>query len=136
MEFRLNHTPKTFPFTIGHKDPILMMGSCFAENIGEYLIRFKFDCRINPNGILFNPMSIAKALGNYMNKSDSFLIVKGNELYHSLDHHGDFSFSNENELKDAISKSHHDSFVFLKECKYLIITFGSAFVYRHLKSNS
>jgi hypothetical protein len=136
MEFRLNHTPKPFPFTISHKDPVLLIGSCFAENIGEYLVRDKFDCKINPNGILFNPISIANALTSYMNKSESFLIVKGNEFYQSLNHHGDFSFSNENELKDAISKTHHDSFVFLKECKCLILTFGSAFTYRHLKLNT
>ena len=47
---------------IKYSDHVLLMGSCFAENVGGLLLENKFSCDVNPFGILYNPLSIAKAL--------------------------------------------------------------------------
>ncbi|HQB20691.1 MAG TPA: GSCFA domain-containing protein, partial [Bacteroidales bacterium] len=42
---------------INHQDKLLMIGSCFAENIGKKLIENKFQLLLNPFGVLYNPAS-------------------------------------------------------------------------------
>ncbi len=135
MNFHLNYTPPKSPLEINHHQSILMMGSCFAVSIGEYLKDYKFNCEVNPNGILFNPISIASALQSYRNNSNENSFVKNNDLFYSLNHHGDFNFKNENELTSAIKSTLQKTHHFLKKSSWLIITFGSAFVYRHIKTN-
>ena len=48
---------------VDRTQPILLMGSCFAENMGRRMADAKFRIDVNPYGILYNPLSIAAALG-------------------------------------------------------------------------
>ena len=100
MNFHLNYSPAKSSLEINHHHSILMTGSCFSENIGEYLKDYKFNCEINPNGILFNPISISWALQSYITNSNEISIVKNNDLFYSLNHHGDFSFKTANRSWD------------------------------------
>ena len=43
---------------VSHAERILLMGSCFAENMGTFLTEAKFQLDLNPFGILYNPLSI------------------------------------------------------------------------------
>ena len=45
-----------------HADRLLLLGSCFATNMGTRLADAKFSCDINPYGVLYNPLSISAAL--------------------------------------------------------------------------
>ena len=62
MEFRTKIELQRFQPAIGHDEKIMMLGSCFTENIGERLTRGMFDVDINPFGTLYNPASIAKSI--------------------------------------------------------------------------
>ena len=42
-------------FSFSYEDRVVMMGSCFAENIGRKLEENKFSVDINPLGTLYNP---------------------------------------------------------------------------------
>ena len=46
-----------YPFRLDHQSPVLMMGSCFTENIGRQLERYLFPVCINPFGVTYNPLS-------------------------------------------------------------------------------
>ena len=48
---------------IGYNDKILLLGSCFADNIGEKFTEHYFQATINPYGTLYNPASMARAVG-------------------------------------------------------------------------
>ena len=48
--------------SLSHKDRILMLGSCFTDNIGSRLAGGGFDVTVNPYGTLYNPESIINAL--------------------------------------------------------------------------
>ncbi|MBP7809128.1 MAG: GSCFA domain-containing protein [Bacteroidia bacterium] len=135
MEFNLNYTPTPSPVKITHADKVLLIGSCFAENIGEKLIQSKFNCLVNPNGILFNPISISKAITSYIKNESNPKPEINNNLYFSFEHHGSFSSSTKDELADKIKNATQFAHTQLKEAKFLIITFGSAFAYRHIASN-
>ena len=62
MEFYTHITiPKT-PFTFSYTVQTVLLGSCFAENIGKKLEGNKFKTDLNPFGTLYNPSSIAEAI--------------------------------------------------------------------------
>ena len=41
---------------------ILVLGSCFAERVGEHLVSSGLSCVVNPFGVLYNPASIARII--------------------------------------------------------------------------
>ena len=50
--------------TISYNSKIVLLGSCFSENIGNKLDYFKFKTIRNPFGILFHPKAIEKLITN------------------------------------------------------------------------
>lgn len=132
MRFHLNYKHPVQAQLISHKDKILLTGSCFAETIGNKLISSKFNCLLNPNGILFNPISIAYALRSYISPSEieEEGIVSNNGLYSSLHHHGCFSYLTKQELKKTILQSDKNAHFHLKEASFVIITFGTSAVFK------
>ena len=119
--------------TIDHNSRIVMLGSCFAENIGKKLIESGFNVVMNPMGILYNPISIYSALeriieGREFTEDDLFY---HNGLWASFMHHGSFSHSDKNEALKMMNNRLHEGHEQLKNATHLIITFGSAEVYEY-----
>jgi hypothetical protein len=131
MEFFLPFQIPPFPFHISYQDKILFIGSCFSENIGNRLTRLKFDVLQNPNGILYDPISISDALFSYIENEpfDEKYLFKLNGLWHSWNHHSYFSESNKTEVLERITNSRLCAHDFLKRTKFVFITFGTAFSY-------
>ena len=93
MDFQLPISISPLPEPIGYADKIMLTGSCFTEHIGNALRDWKFDVLQNPNGILFDPASVASSLVAYMDgrpygEGD---LVYFNELWQSWQHHSQFS---------------------------------------------
>lgn len=118
---------------INHNDSLLILGSCFSENIGEKLTSNKFNTAVNPFGIIYNPVSIAKSLNHILNehnfKEDDLLFF--NDKWLSLQHHGSFSNRDKSVCLNNINHSIKSAHKQLKQATYLFITFGSAWVYEH-----
>ena len=132
MDFRTIIKIPPYPFSISYSDKILILGSCFAENIGRKLSETGFDVNVNPFGVLYNPMSIKSALSDMLNgkifTEDDLFSNEG--LYHSFDRHGKFSATNPEHCLDNINKSLQDARFHSDNLDYLIITFGTAYVYQ------
>ena len=131
MKFRYEFDIKPLPQLITHHKKIMLVGSCFTENIGEKLAKHKFCIRENPNGILFNPVSVAEALINIIehkqyNEKDLF---NYNEAWHSWQHHSRFSGISVEDALQKINDSTTAAHKFLKHADYLLITLGSSWVY-------
>ena len=62
MEFYTRIPLPKAPFTFSHTEQTILLGSCFAENIGKMLEENKFKTDLNPFGTLYNPSSIAEAI--------------------------------------------------------------------------
>ena len=114
-----------------HAHHLLLLGSCFAANMGERLADAKFRCDINPYGVLYNPLSISAALreivtGRSYSRQDLFYF---RECWHSPMHHGDFSSPDAEEtlrrINERICRAHEEVF----RSDYLLLTFGTAWVY-------
>ena len=64
MKFRTEIEIAPFQARIGYDNRTLALGSCFAAHIASRLAEARFRVAANPTGILFNPLSIAAAIGN------------------------------------------------------------------------
>jgi hypothetical protein len=117
---------------IAHVNQLLLMGSCFTENIGGLLRAHKFSVLENPNGILFNPISVVDALDMYLNneKINATDLFELNECWHSWRHHGRFSGLTIEEAMQKINASTQAAHDYLKHADYLFITLGSAWTYQ------
>jgi hypothetical protein len=131
MEFHLQLDPIPFERKITVNDAVMLLGSCFTEHIYERLYRFKFNVQQNPNGILFNPKSIAQSIGDYISKRElnesEFFFQNGiwnHWQFHSSLSNGDLNIAN-NIMNEKIQHAHE----FLAKTNWLIITFGSAILY-------
>ena len=67
MLFRSNIPAPEYPFKIDYNSTIMLLGSCFSDNIGNYFARHQFNVNSNPFGVLFNPISIERSLRLLMN---------------------------------------------------------------------
>ncbi len=117
--------------TIDHKDRMLLMGSCFTNEIGEKLQGFKFPALVNPFGVLYNPVSVYNGLDILLKKRLFALddLRYYNQQWFSFFHHGSFSHPDKETCLNQVNQAIETASGHLKESKYLFITFGTAWVY-------
>jgi GSCFA family len=132
MDFFLPIEIKKLPDPIAYTDPVMLVGSCFSEHMGGLLQEVKFDVLQNPNGILFDPSSVARSLVSYVQNQQYHAsdLVYFNELFHSWQHHSIFSGTDQVQVLERINQSQAKAHEFLKRCTWLVITLGSSFCYK------
>lgn len=102
-------------FSFSYEDRVVMMGSCFAENIGRKLEENKFSVDINPFGTLYNPASVAEGLRMLL-RPERFTpgdLFQHEGIYHSFTHHSRFSAPSEEECLGHINSRLSESSDFL-----------------------
>ncbi len=129
MQLPLAYSFEGAPIT--HHDRLLLMGSCFTANVGQALADRMFGVQYNPTGILFDPTALSRHLHmlcqNRQITTDE--LVLANELWHSWEHHSDFSHIQREQAVTGITAATATGHAFLKEASYLVLTLGSAFRY-------
>lgn len=136
MNFYLNTPATKSTINIAHQDAILLLGSCFTENIGEKLMNSKFKVNSNPFGIIYNPISIANSLIRIKKKQlyTEQEISSQQGKFFSFDHHGSFSSFNQAECLDKINDEIIGAHQHLLETKIVVVTLGTAWVYETIES--
>ncbi len=132
MNFHLQFPIVPFKEKINYRQSFLFIGSCFAENIGEEMEKYKFTTFINPNGIVYNAASITIALRkhitNYQMKESELFFA--NEVWNSWEHHSSFSKVEKKNTVEDINNSISKANNVIKQADWLSITFGSAYYYK------
>ena len=120
---------------IDYQSKILLLGSCFSENIGDKLSYFKFQSIQNPFGILFHPKAIENLITNTSNKKvySSDDLIYQNEIWHSFDAHSSLSSASENELLNKLNVAISLTNKKIKEASHIVITLGTSWVYRYIE---
>ena len=113
------------PWKIGYEDHILMIGSCFSDEIGAQMQQRYLHVTCNPFGTLYNPISIANAI----NMDAVPELIEHDGLLHSMAHHGSFSRANREETEQAVRNSIDALQKAMNEASVVIVTFGTAWVY-------
>ena len=116
---------------IGYGDKILLLGSCFADNIGAKFEEHYFQTTINPYGTLYNPASIAKAVLDMGYGLSGMGLVEHNGLWHSMMHHGTYSGVDKEEVIARCEESRIQMREALQQASTVIVTFGTAWVYEY-----
>ncbi len=131
MIFRTEIERNNNPLSISYDDKILMIGSCFTENIGNWLKDSLFDIDFNPSGIMYNPVSVADSLLNIINQrrfEDKELFYH-NGVFNSFYYHSRFSNSDKIEMINNINNDIISQKERLEKTDILFVTFGTAWVY-------
>lgn len=132
MNLMLHLEPTPSSQNISYAEKVLLVGSCFADNMGNKLQQAKFQVLFNPTGIVFDPLSVAKHLEDFAtNKQYSAdELFQHNELWFSWYHHSDFStidnIQTQKRINDALQQTH----TYLQSTAHVFITLGTAFSYQ------
>mgnify|MGYP006118544597 FL=1 len=123
---------------INYSSKVLLLGSCFAQNMGAKLEYYKFQQCTNPFGILFHPVAIEKLITRAVNQiwftsKDVFL---QNEQWHCFLAHSKLSNTSEEDLISALNSALEKLRFSLLEASHVVFTFGTAWVYRHLEKDT
>ena len=123
---------------IDYNSKIVSFGSCFAENMGDKLLYYKFQTQVNPFGIIFNPFSIEKliervVLQRYFTKDDIFFF---NERCHCYEVHSELSDADAEVVLSKLNRILSDTQKQLQQATHIIITYGTSWVYRHIETNA
>ncbi len=131
MKLKLDFPQQIATNKINYKDNLMLIGSCFTENIGHLLQQHDLNIKINPFGILFHPIAIFGALNRIVGKKlfSAEELFFNHELWHSLEHHSSFSHVEKNMCLEKINEEIISSHEFLKNTKYLLITLGTSIIY-------
>lgn len=121
-----------------HSTHVIMLGSCFAETIGNLLSREMFDITVNPFGTLYNPASIAKSINTLL--SDRLYtdrdIFESEGIWHSSDHHSKFSSADPTKVLESINTSLANGRNAASNADLCVITLGTSWVYTDISDGS
>lgn len=137
MQFHLNYNPSESAMKLHHNSGVLMMGSCFSEHIYQQLDSLKFQVSSNPFGVVFNPESIVSALKRCLHKVyfTDHEVFERDGFWFCLEASTLCFASGKEELLDKLNLQIDAWHQKLRSSKFLIITLGSAYAYRHVSEN-
>ena len=132
-------TPVTLdpaPVSVSYGDRILVLGSCFADEIGRRLSDAGFRVLTNPFGTLYNPVSIGNAIarlssGVPFTEEDVVEMGAGAGRMCSFWHHTSFARDTAEEFLENANRSLEEAAAFWKDCNKVIVTLGTAWAFRH-----
>lgn len=122
---------------IDYHSKLLLLGSCFVENIGDKFDYFKFQSLQNPFGILYHPKAIENLILNAINEKvyDETDVFYHNERWHCFDAHSDLSSASKekllNNLNDGIKLTNQQ----INKSSHIVITLGTSWAYRFIESD-
>jgi hypothetical protein len=137
MNFTTKIPIQKYNHPITYDSKIMMLGSCFAESMGNKFEYFKFQNTTNPFGIIFNPVSLAKliersAQKEYFTEEDIFF---HNDLWQCYEVHSELSHSDKevflSNLNSIVELTHRH----IGSLTHCIITLGTSWVYRNIETN-
>ena len=131
-------TPVEIPessIKIGFSDAIILLGSCFSDNIGSIMKDMGFDVMTNPFGTLYNPVSVCNSIRRLdsavpFSEDECVQMGAGSQLFGSFSHHTAAARSSKEELLAAVNAALSDANAFFRRASTIIITLGTAWTFR------
>lgn len=125
--------------SISLNDKIFVLGSCFADNMGQKMADLGFDVCVNPFGTLYNPVSICNSVarltsGIPFSESECVQMGAGAGLVCSFSHHTSFARRTEDEFLNVANASLKEASLWWKAATKVIITLGTAWIYEYTRS--
>lgn len=120
-------------------DKIVILGSCFADNMGQKMVDLGFDVCLNPFGTLYNPVSVCNSVASLtsgipFSKDECVQMGAGAGLVCSFSHHTSFARRTEDEFLQVANASLKEASLRWKAASKVIITLGTAWIYEYTRS--
>ncbi|WP_313780615.1 GSCFA domain-containing protein [Allomuricauda sp.] len=118
---------------IDYQRKVVLLGSCFVENMGEKLDYFKFPLFLNPFGILFHPLAVANLVERALEEKiyQQKEIFEQDGIWRCFDAHSDLRSASSEELLQLLNQQLKYTKTWLETSSHIIITLGTAWVYEH-----
>jgi len=132
MDFRTTVRTHENRGWLEHSHKVMLLGSCFSDNMGGKLAGAMIGTLVNPMGTLYNPLSIAQGVSRLIDGTP----VSGQELFqqgglwHSYQFHSRHSMPDKQATLDRMNERISQGHDWLRQCQLLTITLGTAMVYR------
>lgn len=127
-----SHRPSGW--SIDYHSSSFFIGSCFSENISSRLRQHKFHVLSNPQGILFNPVSIEKCIVDVVSQNDvhpthDIVYDTRTLVHHAWDAHSDFSSLSKDDVMQQLHERRRTSLSFLRNATVAFVTLGTSKVH-------
>lgn len=137
MQFTTKIPVQKSNFPIDYDSKVMLLGSCFAENMGKKFDYFKFQATTNPFGIIFNAVSLEKLIrraveNRTFTENDIFF---HNDLWHCYEVHSELSNSDKDAFLESLNDIIRSTNKQLNDSTHIIITLGTSWVYRNIETN-
>ena len=121
---------------ISYSDRIMILGSCFADNVGKKMAECGFDVCVNPFGTLYNPVSVADSVrrlesGLPFSADECIQMGSGSSLICSFSHHTSFARETQEDFLENANASLDRASSFYASCGKVIVTLGTSWCFRH-----
>ena len=125
--------------SISLNDKIFILGSCFADNIGQKMIDLGFDVCVNPFGTIYNPVSVCNSIarlssGIPFSEDECVPMGAGAGLICSFSHHTSFARRTEGEFLNVANAALEEATRRWIAASKVIITLGTAWVYEYSRT--
>ena len=137
MQLHTEIKTKPLEQTLHYGDSLLFLGSCFADEVGGICRGLGFNALVNPFGVLYNPASITQSVerlwGGQPFVPDEVMVV-GEGQFCTFNHNTAFWKSSKTELLEEVNRSLKEAHVHFLEAKWVIISLGTSWAFRHKES--
>ena len=124
---------------VSYRKPMMLLGSCFAENIGNAMRNVGFDAMVNPLGTIYNPVSLLNSLtriasGTPFEASECVAIGAGDGRICSFYHHTSHARATVEEFLSEANAIMDVARIHWERTELLVVTLGTAWCFRHVES--
>lgn len=121
---------------ISFSDSIMLLGSCFADNIGTIMKNMGFNACVNPFGTLYNPVSVCNSIRRLdsaipFSEDECVQMGAGSQLICSFSHHTAAARETAGEFLDNANASLAEASEFFRKSTVIIITLGTAWTFKY-----
>ena len=122
MKFRTTTELPSKRLVLQPQSRLLLLGSCFAEHIGQKMLDGHMRAMVNPMGVLYNPESIRRCIEVLTNGTydERYLFEDASGMWHSWLHSGKFDAVSREEALTGIKASLDDGMTW-KEANQVLL---------------
>jgi hypothetical protein len=117
---------------LSYKSKVVLLGSCFSDNIGKKLSDNYFKCNYNPFGTIFHPLALSNLLKSVQTKET--YTFKNGDNYNSWLASNKLAFTGIDKIENWCKNELNNLEDSLNTCTHLFITLGTAYGYRNNKT--
>ncbi|MEZ4810738.1 MAG: GSCFA domain-containing protein [Allomuricauda sp.] len=123
---------------IDYQSKLVLLGSCFVENMGERIHYYQFQHLQNPFGILFQPLALENLVHRALNGQPYQVheVFEQKGIWHCFDAHSEIRSESQQGLLQQLNKALDETRDWLESASHIIITLGTAWAYEQKATNA